>query len=99
LIQDRYLNSFTIQELWKERSEESNDSEDEILELSIKIISQEDKSRPFKSEKNSKKTNAQERQERWKCTVTWENIQNNFKRCGTPVRQYNKSHSRLCGSF
>ena len=65
-IQDRYLHSSTIRELSKERSEESknsNDSEEEISELSIEIISQEDKSRPFKSDKNSNKTKAQERQE------------------------------------
>jgi uncharacterized protein (DUF885 family) len=40
LIQDRYLHSSTIRELLKERSEENNDSEEEILELSIEIISQ-----------------------------------------------------------
>jgi seryl-tRNA(Sec) selenium transferase len=63
LIQDRYLHSSTIRELSKERSEGSNDSEEEILELSIEIIPQENKLKPFKSEKYSKQTKSQERQE------------------------------------
>ncbi len=70
-IQDRYLHSSTIRELSKERSEESNNSEEEISELSIEIVSQEDKSRPLKSEKSRKKTKAQERQEGHEKARAW----------------------------
>jgi len=64
--------------LSKEHSEESNDTEEDISELSIKIISQEDKSRPFKPEK--KKTKTQERQESLEKARAWhfDRLRDNF---------------------
>jgi len=66
LNRDRYLYSSTIRELYREQSERSSDSEEELSELSLEIILPESelKPKPVKSEK--KKTmmmKAQERQE------------------------------------
>jgi hypothetical protein len=60
---DRDLHSSTIRELYKERSERSSDSEEELSELSIEIILPESGLKLVKSEKKIKMTKAQERQE------------------------------------
>ena len=65
LNQDRDLFSSIIRELYREQSDRSSDSEEEISELSIEIIPPETelKPKPVKSEKKKRKTKAQERQE------------------------------------
>ena len=60
---DRDLHSSMIRELYKEHSERSSDSEEELSELSIEIKPPEREKKPVKSKKKSKRTKAQERKE------------------------------------
>jgi phenylalanyl-tRNA synthetase alpha subunit len=96
VIQDRYIHSSTIRELSKECSEGSNDSEEEISELSIEIISQEDKLKPFKSEKNSKKTEAKRDMRKQEHGHWMDELEKRNKRSGS-TKENNKNASNAQG--
>jgi hypothetical protein len=60
-----------IRELYREQSERSSDSEEELSELSIEIIPLERELKPKLVKSEKKKTKAQERQEAYDKARAW----------------------------